>query len=470
MRAVRELSRLPNRTDPAALGNAPPPRAVLHSCYKSPVEPDNLSQTTVSSRDRLRTALEHREPDRIPLDFGSTNVTGVHVTCVAALRSYYGLAPGPVKVHEPCQMLGRVEDDLRAAMGLDVTGVFPRQTKFGAPAANWKEWTFRGLEVLVPGDFQTRTEPNGDILAYPQGDQTATPSARMPLGSAFFDNIVRQPEIDEEKLDPADNLEEFGPISEEDLDHIERSVCAAGSSGCGVVASFGGTSFGDIGLVPAPALKNPKGIRDVAEWYMSTRTRRAYIHRIFERQCEIAIANLARIHTRLQARGGDAVDCIFVCGTDFGTQTSAFCSVATFRELWFPYYQRVNRWVHANTGWKCFKHSCGSVERFLESFIEAGFDILNPVQCSAAGMEPEGLKRKYGSHLVFWGGGVDTQKTLPFGTPREVREEVLRRCEIFAPGGGFVFSSIHNLQAGTPVENIVAMLDAVHEFNGVSHA
>jgi hypothetical protein len=425
-----------------------------------------LSQTNVSSRDRLRTALEHREPDRIPLDFGSTAVTGIHVSCVAALRDYYGLAPGPVKVHEPYQMLGLVEDDLRAAMGLDVIGVFPRKAKFGFPVADWKEWNFRGLEVLVPGDFRTRTEPNGDILIYPEGDETAAPSGRMPLGSAFFDTIIRQPEIDDERLDPADNLEEFGPISEEDLDHIERSVRAACGSGYGVAATFGGTSFGDIALVPAPSLKNPKGIRDVAEWYMSTRTRRGYIHRIFERRCEIGIENLARIHARI----GDAVDCVFVCGTDFGTQTSAFCSVATFRELWFPYYKRVNDWVHANTAWKCFKHSCGSVERFFESFIEAGFDIINPVQCSAAGMEPAGLKRKYGSRLVFWGGGVDTQKTLPFGTPQEVREEVLRRCEIFAPGGGFVFNSIHNLQAGTPVENIVAMLDAVHEFNGVSHA
>ena len=178
------------------------------------------------------------------------------------------------------------------------------------------------------------------------------------------------------------------------------------------------------------------------------------------------IGNLATDPYANRRRGG--LSCI-VCGTDFGTQTSAFCSVATFRELWFPYYQRVNHWVHSHTGWKCFKHSCGSVERFFESFIEAGFDIVNPVQCSAAGMDPVELKRKYGSRLVFWGGGVDTQKTLPFGTPREVREEVLRRCEIFAPGGGFVFNAIHNLQAGTPVANIVAMLDAVHEFNGVSH-
>jgi len=410
----------------------------------------------------LRTALEHREPDRIPLDFGSTSVTGIHVSCVASLRDYYGLAPGPVKVHEPYDMLGLVEDDLRAAMGLDVTGVFPPRTLFGFPAAEWKEWNFRGLDVLVPGDFRTTTEPNGDVLIYPEGDVTAAPSGRMPLGSAFFDTIIRQPEIDDEKLDPADNLEEFGALSDEDLDHIERSVRAARASDYGVVATFGGTSFGNIALIPAPFLKSPKGIRDVAEWYISTRTRRGYIHRIFERQCDIGIGNLARIHARI----GNSVDCAYVCGTDFGTQTSAFCSVATFRELWFPYYKRVNDWVHANTTWKCFKHSCGSVERFFESFIEAGFDIINPVQCSAAGMEPAELKRRYGSRLVFWGGGVDTQKTLPFDTPQAVREEVLRRCEIFAPGGGFVFNSIHNLQAGTPVANIVAMLDAVHEFNG----
>jgi hypothetical protein len=414
----------------------------------------------------LRNALNHRKPDRIPMDFGSTAVTGVHVSCVAALRDYYGLALGPVKVHEPFQMLGLVEDDLRAAMGLDVAGVFPLKTMFGFPTEQWKEWDFHGQQVLVPVDFRTRTEPNGDILIYPEGDESVAPSGRMPLGSAFFDAIIRQPEFDPDHLDPADNLEDFAPISEAELDHIERSLHTLAGSGYGLVASFGGTAFGDIALVPGPSLKHPKGIRDVAEWYMSTRMRRGYIHKIFERQCEIGIENLARIHARI----GDAVDCAFVCGTDFGTQTSAFCSVATFRELWFPYYQQVNNWVHSHTAWKTFKHSCGSVERFLESFIDAGFDILNPVQCSATGMDPAELKRKYGSRLVFWGGGVDTQKTLPFGTPQEVREQVLRRCEIFAPGGGFVFNAIHNVQAGTPVANIVAMLDAVHEFNGVSHA
>jgi len=399
---------------------------------------------------------------RVPMDFGSTPVTGIHVSCVAELREYYGLERRPVKIHEPFQMLGWIDDDLREAMGVDTAGVFPRTTLFGFPVENWKEWRFRGLDVLVPERFEVREEPDGGLVIFPEGDRTAAPSGRMPAGSAFFDAIVRQPAIDEDRLDPEDNCEEFSFVSEDDLAYYRRSIAAATATGRAVVAGFGGTGFGDIALVPAPWLKSPRGIRDIAEWYMATSARPDYVHRVFERQCEVGVENLRRIHAAV----GDAVDAVYICGTDFGTQTSAFCSVRTFRELWLPYYKRVNDWVHAHTGWRTFKHSCGSVERFFESFIEAGFDIINPVQCSAAGMDPVRLKEVYGGRLVFWGGGVNTQETLPFGTPGEVREEVLRRCEIFAPGGGFVFTSIHNVQAGTPLANIVAMVDAVHEFNG----
>ena len=284
----------------------------------------------------------------------------------------------------------------------------------------------------------------------------------MPKGGYFFDCIVRQPPFDEEKLNPEDNLEEFTPFTQEDVDHLARAAKAAASTGRGVIATFGGTAFGDIAFVPGPSLKHPRGIRDVAEWYMSTSSRQEYIHKVFERQCEVGIGNLERVHAAI----GDSVQAVFTCGTDFGTQNSTFCSVKTFHSLYFPYYKRVNDWIHTHTGWKTFKHSCGAVFKFLPSFIEAGFDILNPVQCSAAGMDPEILKANFGDRLIFWGGGVDTQKVLPFGTAAEVREQVLRRCEVFAPGGGFVFNSIHNVQARTPVEIMVALIDAVHEFNG----
>jgi uroporphyrinogen-III decarboxylase len=340
--------------------------------------------------------------------------------------------------------------------------VFGRKTMFGFPIGDWKPWRFNGLDVLVPGRFEVDEGPDGDTVIYPEGDRTAPPSGRMPKGFHFFDTIIRQEPLDDETLRLEDNLEEFEPLGEGDLDRIAEDVAAARATGRAVVASVGGTALGDIALVPAPFLKHPKGIRDITEWYMSLNSRRDFVHRLYARQTEIALGNLDRVHRRV----GDAVDVVFLCGTDFGTQTSSFCSVATFRELWLPYYKQLCGWIHAHTSWKVFKHSCGSVERFFESFIDAGFDIANPVQCSARGMEPEHLKAKYGDRLVFWGGGVDTQKTLPFGTPAEVREEVLRRCEIFAPGGGFVFNAIHNIQAGTPVANLAAMFDAVGEFNG----
>jgi hypothetical protein len=416
----------------------------------------------MTSRERVLAAIGHQMPDRIPIDFGGTSVTGMHASCVAALRDHYGLERRPVKVPEPFQMLGLLEEDLKRALGVDVDGVFRRNTMFGFPAADWKPWrTHQGLEILVPGGFNTTTDSNGDTLMYPEGDLSAPPSGRMPKDGYFFDAIIRQEPIVEENLNVEDNLEEFALITGEELAAVKADAEAAAANGRAVIAALGGTAFGDIALVPAPFLKHPKGIRDISEWYMSTTSRREYIHAIFARQCEIALANLAKLHSA----AGELIDVLFVCGTDFGTQAGTFCSTKTFRDLWFPYYRQVNDWVHAHTSWKTFKHSCGSVDRFIPSFIEAGFDILNPVQCSAANMEATHLKADYGDRIVFWGGGVDTQNVLPFGSPEEVRRQVTERCRVFSSSGGFVFNTIHNVQARTPVENIVAMVDAVREFS-----
>jgi hypothetical protein len=389
----------------------------------------------------------------------------MHVSCVAALRDYYGLEKRLVKAHEPYQMLGFIEEDLKQALQLDVDGIFSPKTMFGFRNRDWKPWRMPdGLEVLVSAEFRVTRDQNGDFLIYPEGDTAAPPSGRMPKDGYFFDTIIRQEPIDEERLNPEDNLEEFGPISGQDLAELQSSVEECRGAGRAVMLSFGGAALGDIALVPAPFMKHPRGIRDVTEWYISTKTRRDYIHEVFSRQSEIAIGNLKRVHDAV----GSGVDVVFLCGTDFGTQNSTFCSTETFRELYLPYYKKLNDWIHRCTTWKTFKHSCGSVERFIPSFIEAGFDILNPVQCSAAGMDPDHLKTDFGDRLVFWGGGVDTQRVLPFGTPAEVRRQVLERCRIFSRNGGFVFNSIHNLQAKTPVENIVAMFEGVREFDGSS--
>ncbi len=417
----------------------------------------------LTRRDHLRKTLAHEGGGRLPMDFGSTAVTGIHASCVEQLREHYGLENRLVKICEPYQMLGEVEEDLAEVMGIDTVGVVPLNTLFGFPNENYKEFqTPWGQTVLVSEHFNTQVKPNGDVYIYPEGDMSVPPSGQMPSNGFFFDTIVRQPEIDEDNLDPEDNLEEFGLISEEDLEHYRVELDRLEGTDRAIVATLGGMAFGDIALVPAPFLKHPKGIRDIAEWYMSTAARQEYIHDVFSRQCDYALKNLEKLNEVL----GERIDVVFLCGTDFGTQTSTFCSPQTFSELWAPYYRQVNDWIHRNTGWKTFKHSCGAVETFMEHFIDVGFDIINPVQCSASGMEPRQLKEKYGERLVFWGGGIDTQKTMPFGTPEEVREQVLERCEIFSRDGGFVFDSIHNLQALSPVENMVAMIDAVKEFNG----
>lgn len=418
-----------------------------------------------TGKKRVLDALNHRQPDRIPIDFGGTAVSGIHISCVEALREHYGLEKRMVKLYEPYQCLGLIEEDLAEILKIDVAPALGPTNWFGGRSPDWKRWTAPwGQEVLVPEDFNVTYDKEGNVYAYPEGDLSAEPSGKMPFNGYFFDALIRQDPLplDEDDLKVEDNTEEFQLLGSNELQLISAHVHQAYTSGRAVIASLGGTGLGDIAIVPAMHMKHPKGIRDITEWYMSTVMRQPLLHSIFSYQIDIAIENLSRVNQLC----GDKIDALFTCGTDFGTQTSTFCSIETFRELYAPYYKRLNDWIHANTSWKVFKHSCGSVPGFIPDFIECGFDILNPVQCSAAGMDPKWLKREFGHDLVFWGGGVDTQNTLPFGTPDQVFAEVLERCEIFGRDGGFVFNTIHNLQAKTPTENIIAMLDAVTEFNG----
>jgi hypothetical protein len=417
----------------------------------------------MTSRERTLASINHKDPGKIPVDIGGTGVTGVHVRAVENLRHYYSLEQRPVKVTEPYQMLGEVDEDLAIIIGTDICGILSRINMFGIPQnEKWKEFrTFWGQTVLVPEKFNTSLAEDGSLLIYPEGDTAVLPSAKMPSSGYFFDALTRQDPIDDNNLNVENNLEEFSLISDDDLDYWRTQFEKVRHSGKAVIAGFGGTAIGDIALVPGLNLKHPKGIREVAEWYISTAMRKEYLHQIFERQTDIALKNLAQLYKN----GGDAVDVVFLCGTDFGTQISTFCSGETFDELYAPYYKKMNDWIHKNTNWKTFKHSCGAIEPFISRFINCGFDILNPVQISATGMEPEHLKKKYGKDIVFWGGGIDTQKVLAFGSPAEVKDQVLRNCRIFGEGGGFVFNTVHNIQANVPVENIVAMINALKEFN-----
>jgi hypothetical protein len=418
----------------------------------------------MTSRERFILALNHQAVSRPPLDLGATAVTGMHVSTVSKLRrALLGEADYRVKVIEPYQMLGEIDDTLADALGVDVMGTGGPRTLFGFENAGWKELTlFDGTEVLVPGDFNITVDTNGDWLMHPQGDTSVPPSGRMPKGGFYFDAICRQEPIDEDNLVLEENLEEFGPLAQSDIDFMVAGARRAAERDKGAILSFPGAGFGDIALVPGMWLKRSRGIRDVTEWYIATAAHRDFVMRIFDAQCAIALANLDRVIDAL----GDSVQAVFVTGTDFGTQNGLFISPETYRELYQPFHKRITAAIHAKTDWKVFLHSCGAICPLIPDIIESGFDILNPVQCSATGMDAGLLKERFGDQLIFWGGAVDTQKTLPFGTPQEVRDEVRRRIDIFNVDGGFVFNAIHNIQAGVPLDNVIAMFETIRDDAG----
>jgi hypothetical protein len=419
----------------------------------------------MNSRERVLLALNHQEPDCVPFDLG-TALTGMAASTVYRLRQALELDPpgAPVKVIEPFQMLGDIEPDLLDALGLssDVAMLPSVGTMFGFPNTDWKPWTlFDGTPVLVPGLFNTEPEPDGSIVQYPGGDRSAPPSARMPAGGFYFDPITRQEPIEEATLDPEDNMEEFRELPDAAVPLIAQAYghlwCSTDKA---IMGGFANLSFGDAAVVPGPALKHPKGIRDLTEWYVSLVSRPDYVWQVFERQCEVGLASLAKAHTAV----GEKLHVLVTTAADFGMQTGPLISPKTYRQLFKPFHKAINDWVHEHTAWKVFMHCCGSVVDLLPDFIEAGFDILNPVQTSAAGMDPQALKDRFGDQIVFWGGGVDTQHTLPFGTPDEVRREVRERIRIFGQRGGFVFATIHNIQARTPVENLLALFETLRDY------
>ncbi len=417
----------------------------------------------MDQKQKVTAALEHRSGP-VPLDIGSNPVTGIHVEPLARLREYFGLEKRPVKLIDPFQMLGEVDAELQDVLGLDTEGIYGYNALFGFPLNNWKEWvTPWGQEILVPGLFNTSKDEEGNVYLYPQGDMSVPPSGKMPASGFYFDGIVRQEPIIEENLNPEDNLEEFTLLDAAEIEHIKQKAAELRTSKRFIYGSLtGDTGLGDIARVPGMMLKHPKGIRDEAEWYMSTLIRQDYLHEVFEKETDIALKNLQTIKNI----AGDVINAVFICGTDFGTQTNQFLSLDQFRRLYLPYYQKVNNWIHANTNWKTFKHSCGAIEPLLPGIIEAGFDIINPVQISAEGMDPALLKERYGDQITFSGGGSNTQTTLPFGTPEEVRAETLKLLEVFSKDGGYLFNPGHNIQSMVPTENLVSMIKAVKEFNG----
>ena len=418
----------------------------------------------MNSRERLQKTLNHEPVDKVCVDFGATHVTGISASTLSKLRKeLLGEDDYRVKIVEPFQMLGEIDEKLMDALGVDVLAVLPPKTMFGFENKDWKEFTmFDGTEVLVPGNFNVTPDGKGGWHLYPEGDTSVAPSGHMPKDGFYFDAICRQKPIVEDELDPADNLKEFGVLSADDIAPLVEIADKNYELGKGAILSAPGTGFGDIALVPAMWMKETPGIREIEEWYVSTAIRRDYIYKVFEGQCEIALKNLRLLIDTL----GDKVQAVFTTGTDFGTQNGLFASPQSYRDLFQPFHKIINNFIHENSNWKIFIHSCGAIKELIPDFIESGFDILNPVQCSAVGMDPVELKEKFGKDLIFWGGGVDTQQTLPFGTEEEVYNEVLERIRLFNSPTGMVFNTTHNIQAKTPVENVLAMFKAIKDSAG----
>ncbi|MGC8778686.1 MAG: uroporphyrinogen decarboxylase family protein [Candidatus Caldatribacteriaceae bacterium] len=419
----------------------------------------------MTPRERVMASLKHQEPDILPFDLGSTLVTGIHVSSLHRVKVALGLMKKdePVKVIDPYQMLGEVDEPLRRILGIDTIPLLSPTNFFGFKNENWKPWVFfDGTPLLVPEKFNTIPDAEGNIYQYPQGDRSFPPSAKLPKGGFYHDALIRQKPIDEGRLRVEDQVEEYSVLTEEDLRYYENESRRLFEETEYAIVSGGvpGTNLGDIAFVPGLTLKEPKGIRDVEEWYVSLITRQPFLQEVFARMTEIGLQNLKLFHQAVDER----IQVIVVSGTDFGSQNGPFIAKELYRKLFKPFHQRINQWIHENTTWKTFIHTCGSVYDLLADFKEAGFDILNPVQISAHAMNPRNLKDHFGDHFTFWGGGINTQETLPFKSPREVREEARELIKTFKKGGGFVFATVHNIQSGIPVENLLALFETVNEF------
>ena len=399
------------------------------------------------------------------VDLGAASTTGIHAEALSNLRRYLGLSPKRERISEPFQLLGEVDEEMRKALGIDIVGIGTNWTIYGFENTGWKTWHLpQGLEVEVPKDFVYTVDHKNNTYMYPCGDIHAKPVAKLPAGGYFFDNVDHTAgEFDEETASAREDFrDDYAVYTDSQLRFMEEQIdYYYKNTDYALFGAAALTAMGDMAYIPGPAQKLPRGIRSPEDWLVAHYTVPEYVHECYEMQLETAMKNVKL----LKEAAGNKIQAVFVSGTDLGTQRSQYISNDMYREFYLPYHKKLNDWIHQNTEWKVFFHSCGAIEKLMPELYEAGVDILNPVQCSADGMDPVMLKEKWGDKFVFWGGGVDTQKTLPFGTPEEVYAEVLERLKIFAPGGGFVFNTIHNIQGPTKPENIYAMFEAVRDYN-----
>ena len=381
----------------------------------------------MTSRDRVRAALSHREPDRIPFDLGGTRVTGIHARAYERLRPALGLEPRPARIVDLTQQLAEVEPDVLAALGADVRLVSPRG------AAGYRR------EVTERDGHRTYTDEWGV-------------GRRMPVDGGLYYDSYGPPlygDIDIAAVDAYAWPDAADPARYAGMGEEARRYAEDEGRAVGVGSICGGLTEGLFKL------------RGFEEGYMDLAGDPALARCVMERVLEVKLAYWERALPEV----GEHAD-VLVEADDLGGQDRTLFSPRTYRELVKPLHRELFDYLHARTDARVFFHTCGAVRELVPDLIEIGVDILNPVQVSAARMDTAELKREFGRDLVFWGGGVDTQRVLGAGSPDDVRAEVLHRVDDLRGDGGFVFAAVHNIQPNVPAANILAMRAALREANG----
>ncbi len=409
-----------------------------------------------TSRERVLASLHHREPGRIPIDLSGHRSSGIAAIAYPKLRAALGLPQRTVDVYDPVQQLAIVHDDVLDRLGIDTIEL---GRAFCLDDRWWSPWTLPdGTPCRMPVWAQPEESPSGWLLRSPTGRIMA----RMPGSSVHFDQVY-WPFLD----------------SEEDLSRIEAlfpehmwtavasppgpSISSTQDLAAGARRLRAGTKRAILALFGGNLLEMGQFYYRMDNFLMMLAAEPARAHRFLDALLEIHLRNLEKF----LAAVGDSID-IICFGDDLGAQNSPQISPRMYREFFKPRHAAM--WARARqlAPVKVMLHCCGAVRPLLPDLIDAGLDAINPVQISCRGMQAEELKREFGRDLAFWGGGCDTQSILPRATPAQLRQHVLHQCRVLAPGGGFVFQQVHNIMANVPVENILAMYGAVHEFDALA--
>lgn len=408
----------------------------------------------MTSRDRVLSALNHREPDRVPIDLSGHRSSGIAAIAYARLRDYLGLPGKPIRVYDPVQQLAIVEEDVLQRFGVDTIEL---GRAFALEDKHWREWILPdGTPCLMPSWVALEREGSRWVVRSPNQRVIA----QMPDGVLYFEQTYYP-------FAEQDDLERLGDYLSESMWTGIASPpgpLATGPEGAKLLAQ-GARRLREqsdraiLGLFGGNLLEMGQFLYRNDNFFLLLAGRPKRAHEFLDRVTEMHLANLERFLGAV----GPYID-IVVFGDDLGMQCGPQISPKMYREFFQPREQLM--WSRAKQlapHVKIQLHCCGGVRPLLPGLIEAGLDAINPVQIACKGMDPAGLKQDFGGQLTFWGGGCDTQSTLIKGTPAQVRDHVRALMEIWPPGGGYVFQQVHNILADAPPENVVAMYDAVNE-------